>query len=237
VTRDPLHGYDLEQIRLMALAVVMAHPSWWTEGTRDDHFEAARFGIVEALMLADVRPARAELQKSAQKALRAWVHAESQYRGRRIPGVFAGYWEKPSPSGPEDIATDRLAGEQILAVLSPRQRDAIEALAKHGNFAQAAASMGVTAGTFKSHIARARVKFTELWHEGLEPPGRWRRDTRATGPNEWNASREALCGTEAAYWRHKRRHEDIDEACATTGREQHLERMREYQRRVAARSD
>jgi DNA-binding CsgD family transcriptional regulator len=216
VTRDPLHGYDLEQIRLMALAVVMAHPSWWTEGTRDDHFEAARFGIVEALMLADVRPARAELQKSAQKALRAWVHAESQYRGRRIPGVFAGYWEKPSPSGPEDIATDRLAGEQILAVLSPRQRDAIEALARHGSLAKAAAEMGITVGACKSHVARAREKFTALWHEGTEPPGRFRKPARPAGRalSDLQVSQMALCGTQAAWSRHRRRGEDVDAACA-----------------------
>jgi DNA-directed RNA polymerase specialized sigma24 family protein len=163
LSADPLHGYDPDRIGAMAMTVVTRHPSWWTEGTRNDHFEAAYGGIAEALLRAESPPSPLGLYRAGQKALRAWVHAESRYRGRRVPAIFTRYWEPVLPADPQDIATDRADLARILAVLSPRQREAVIALAEHGSFAAAAEATGIPLGTYKVHVARARAKFAELW--------------------------------------------------------------------------
>ena len=171
-TRDPLHGWDMARITVMARRIIGAHPAWWTEGSYEDHEEAARAGITEALLAADAEPERIDLYRAGQKALHRWVDAEIRYRGRRAVRKFAVYWDWTAACAPspEHDVLERVILEQearramrLIRGLPRRQREVILALVDCGSYEAAAASMGLGTGTFKSNLTRARAAITALW--------------------------------------------------------------------------
>jgi hypothetical protein len=84
-------------------------------------------------------------------------------------------------SGPEDRVIERIALAQIWPCLRPAHREALLALAAHGDYGLAARALGKPYSTFKADISRARREFLKLWHEGEAPSRPWVRDRRA-GP-------------------------------------------------------
>jgi hypothetical protein len=73
---------------------------------------------------------------------------------------------------------DHLALAQIWPQLSDLHREALTALATHGQYDLAAASLGVTYQVLILRIRRARAAFKQLWHEGETPSRQWGRDER-----------------------------------------------------------
>jgi DNA-directed RNA polymerase specialized sigma24 family protein len=180
------HGYTLRDLENLARAVVMNNRTWWPAGDRDDLHAAAWHGIVEHLCTADEPPTRRDLLEAGRRALAEDVKATMRHHGARRDTSnngqkYAMYWEwagRAIPS-PEAGIVERLALEQILAALTPRQREAFAALAAAGDYPEAARLLDIADQTLRSLLGRARTAFRELWHEGEIPSRHWGCDRRA----------------------------------------------------------
>ena len=178
-------GWTLQTLDRLARAVVSNNMSWWPAGDRDDLYAAAWHGIVEHLYTTDEKPRRVDLMEAGRRALTEDVKATIRHHGARrdtsnTGQKYAMYWEwagRATPS-PESSIVDRLALEQILPALTPRQLDAIHTLAAAGDYEQAAVLFGSATG-LKSQLMHGRRRFRALWHEGEEPSGHWGCDRRA----------------------------------------------------------
>lgn len=183
------HGYCLAH--LDALAKLAGKRAF--SRTITDPFERtdiAWCGIVEALYTATERPTPAELVRAGGNAVLRESEALQYAHGRRQGGKilddqsdrFHAYWWRRSTPSPEDGVVDRAALLQIWPTLKPWQREALVALAVHGDYVLAAEAVGVTTRTFYARVYRARVQFLRRWHEGETPaPPRFDR-RRAGGP-------------------------------------------------------
>lgn len=179
-------GWTLRAIDRLARAVVSNNRTWWPAGDRDDLYAAAWHGIVEHLYSADELPSRTDLMEAGRTALAQDVKATMRHHGARTDGTnngqkYAMYWQwagRTAPS-PERGIVERVALEQILRALTPRQREAFAALAAAGDYAEAASMLGIADQTFRSLLGRARGSFRELWHEWETPSAHWGCDRRA----------------------------------------------------------
>lgn len=191
VTGDvPLrHGYTLAVIHELTLVAVRCE-LFYRSRNYADRIDIAWSAIVELLYASDEPPSRQDLIKTGMAAISNWFVSEarthgvnSSQRGRTTePGVnFERYWHVsagPTPS-PEERIVERLAVAQIWRELSPHVREVIAALAAHGDYHQAARSLGKTPDQFYSQIAYARKIFFAMWHEGEVPSRSWGRDRRS----------------------------------------------------------
>ncbi len=180
-------GYTLDS--LDRLAHFAARRKLWHRGTElSVRVEVAWSAMAEHLYAAEQPPTVGELIQVGWQAITGHVEDRRQFHGhaRDADGTgpkFERYWRyvaAPAPS-PEDRIVERLALEQIWPHLRPVHRDALAALAAHGDYAQAAQAVGASYVTFKSQVSRARREFLALWHEGETPSRPWVRDRRA-GP-------------------------------------------------------
>lgn len=179
-------GWTLADLDRLARTVVSNNRAWWPAGDREDLYAAAWHGIVEHLCSAEEKPRRVDLLEAGRQALSEDVKATMRHHGARRDGTNNGlkhamYWEwagRATPS-PEAGLVERLALAQILEALSPRQREALAALAASGDYAGAARLLGIKDQTFRSLLGRGRDGFRELWHEGEAPSSHWGCDRRA----------------------------------------------------------
>ena len=180
------HGYTMRDLDNLARTVVMNNRTWWPAGDRDDLHAAAWHGIVEHLCETDAPPTRRDLLEAGRQALAADVKATMRHHGTRRDtnnngAHYAMYWEwagRATPN-PEHGIVERIALEQILTALTPRQREAFTALATAGDYPEAARLLGIADQTLRSLLGRARTAFRELWHEGETPSAHWGCDRRA----------------------------------------------------------
>lgn len=190
--RDPLHGYTIAELDDIARLVLRAD-RWNKAGDTRDRYAAARHGIIEHLLTAAEQPSKRDLVAAGMSAGDRHVRGEMHHHGlsadhfgEQMPG-FERYWvTSPTPS-PEAGVVERHAPAQILPLLRPSERRALEALAYFEDYELAAEACKVAVGTFRVLISSARRKFLALWHEGEEPSGVWRTDRRVY-------EREALAG-------------------------------------------
>ncbi|MFD1832430.1 hypothetical protein ACFSJS_22685 [Streptomyces desertarenae] len=185
-TAVPLrHGYTLTDLDHLARTVATSNLVWWAASDRDDLYTAAWHGIVEHLYTAHEKPTRTDLRNAGLTALEHDTRNTMRHRGAihdgRTGQRYAAYWEwagRATP-GPEATVIDRHALHQIWPRLSPRHRQVLAALAATGDHTQAAAALGLAAGTYRSHLFAARRTFLALWHQGETPSRLWRADQRA----------------------------------------------------------
>jgi DNA-directed RNA polymerase specialized sigma24 family protein len=184
-TTETLHGLTLADIDALARTVVSNNRTWWPAGDRDDLYAAAWHGIVEHLCEAQEAPSRRDLLEAGRRALATDVKANMRHHGARTDtsnnGLrFAQYWTWAGRSvpSPESSIVERLALAQILAALTPRQRESFTALAATGDYLEAARLLDIADQTFRSLIGRARGSFRDLWHEGEAPSKHWGTDRR-----------------------------------------------------------
>jgi len=179
-------GWTLRDIDRLAKAVVSNNRTWWPAGDRDDLYAAAWHGIVERLYSAEDEPTRIDLMEAGRNALAQDVKATMRHHGARTDSSnngqkYAMYWEwagRTTPS-PEQGIVERVALEQILTALTPRQREAFSALAATGDYPEAALLLDIADQTYRSLLGRARGAFRGLWHEGELPSAHWGCDRRA----------------------------------------------------------
>jgi hypothetical protein len=181
------HGFSLEHLHVLAKMAV--NSAFSRAADYPDRLEAAWFGICEHLCAAPDPPQSRELIHAGRAAVDQVTRDELRhhgtrnrdpYEGSRSASSFQRYWwdqARPAPSC-ENRVVDVVAMRQIWPRLSARHRQALAALAAFEDYQAAAASMGITVGTFNVHISKARKAFLVLWHEG-EPPSRvWGTDRR-----------------------------------------------------------
>lgn len=222
------HGYTMTDIQTLTHAAVrrdVFHQSL----PFPDRLDIAWSAIAEHLYSCDEKPERYELIRAAWSALRAEAESDWHTHGvARQASVFDGdqsmlnYWRYWFPlarnrPGPEDMIVERLAVQQIWAVLPEKHKSLIAALAVHDDYGIAARSLGMPRQSFAPLLSLARRAFRELWHEGETPSGHWSTDRRGnpgaqhrkTHPNR-NAGREVVA--------RKRRQREREQQFAADGR-------------------
>lgn len=176
------HGYGLADIdRLARTAAACAFGGRILDP--GDRYDTAWSAIAEALCAAEQAPTPRDLAYTGMVAVN---RAGRDYRHTRGLGErwgasegdapnFGRYWNefRRVTSSPEDAVVDRLAVRQIWPRLSLPARQALYALAVHGDYPKAAASLGKTEKGLSCALARARAEFRALWHEHETPPRMW----------------------------------------------------------------
>ena len=178
------HGYCYRDVR--KLAGYAAHRSHWVRAMpAQDRFDLAVSAIAEFVLAAEQRPAPSELVTVGVQAINKDMVARLRQEGTSYhkphdplgPNManFCVYWWPyiAHVASHENGIVEKIAMSQILPQLKPADRDVIVALAVHGTYGKAAASLGKTHRAFVSHLSRARKQFLGLWHEEEQPSRIW----------------------------------------------------------------
>jgi DNA-directed RNA polymerase specialized sigma24 family protein len=219
------HGYTLAALDDLARRVVRNGMNWWPAGDRADQHDTAWHGIVEHLYSTDDAPTRKELLEAGRRTLTDEVKSQMQMHGARRDGTntgakFAIYWQAfgYSAPSPESAIVERVALDQVMAALTPRQQEAFTALAACDDYVGAAQMLGIEAQTYRGLIGRARQAFDDLWHEGETACNRWpdRRITRREPVSEDDAAKRAVYAAQKRAERAARASASIQEAMEST---------------------
>lgn len=180
------HGYTLADLDRIANSAVTADRSYCSDVAyrRDLAWSA----VAEALCEAAEPPPSQDLVRAGWQAIYRDVRAADRMRGRRDLAWdaaephrprFAAYWLacRVVPS-PETRVVERIAIGQAMAVLTPAAREAVIALAVHGDYLAAADACGLAYSAFTARLSGARRAVDAVWFEH-ETPRRRRPDRRA----------------------------------------------------------
>jgi DNA-directed RNA polymerase specialized sigma24 family protein len=221
------HGYTLDHLHVLAKMAV--NRAWSRAADYVERLEAAWFGVAEHLSAAASRPQSWDLIHAGRVAVDQMIDADLRQHGTRLRDPYEGpesarnywryWWDQavPAPSC-ENRVVERQALRQIWPLLSARHREALAALAAYQDYQLAAASMGITTGTFQVHISRARRAFLAYWHEGEKPSRTWGTDRRRGNnrdPGE-RPARKRRPATRAVARRRGRPERELVHGCATT---------------------
>jgi hypothetical protein len=185
---DVGHGYCLRDIR--KLAGYAAHRSYWVRAMpAQERFDLALSAIAESVLTAQERPGEKDLVTAGIRAINRDVTVQMKLDGVDAsrpaddlgPNManFCTYWfaHYRHVASHENAIVEAIAVSQILPRLKPANRDVILALATHGTYDKAAASLGiVNRHTFIAYLSLARKEFLSLWHEGQTPSRIWGKD-------------------------------------------------------------
>ncbi|TDP29842.1 hypothetical protein [Nocardia ignorata] len=163
------HGFTYADLDRLARTAVTADRSMASD--IDTRYNTAWSAIAEALCAADEPPTRHELVQVGWQAIYAEVremrHTYGQDRDdpnapvASMPRAQQFWFVHPVEPGLSFI--ERLAAKQIMATLSPIYQDAVLALAVHGDYDRAAASLGLKYSAFTARMSVARKAFRQLW--------------------------------------------------------------------------
>lgn len=177
------HGFSLADIDRLARITAARAP-----GGRildpGDRYDTAWSAIAECLCSAAQPPARRDLfdagaaavNRAGQDYRHTWGMNRTWGSGEGDMGGYQRYWElaRRSAPSPEDPVVDRTALRQIWPTLSATHQQVLYALAIHdGDHHAAAAGLGKSLVTFRSHLRAARAAYRALWHEHETPSRMW----------------------------------------------------------------
>lgn len=177
------HGYSLDDIdHLTRTAAVHARGGRILDP--GDRYNTAWSAIAEALCTAEEPPTRRDLfavgtsaiNRAGQDHRHTWGMARTWGSGEGDMAAYARYWElaRRSAASPEEPVVDRTALRQIWPHLSVTHQQVLYALAIHdGDHHAAAAGLGKSLATFRSHLRGARAAYRALWHEHETPSRMW----------------------------------------------------------------
>ncbi|WP_018386409.1 helix-turn-helix transcriptional regulator [Wenjunlia vitaminophila] len=191
--RQPMHGYTLTDLHHLTQTVLRLD-RWHTATDVTDRYDAVWHALAEHLCTADEAPTRRALISVGIRASDRHVHGEMRHRGwsadhpghgsHTAPG-YQRFWFAAHTPSPEDGVVDRIALAQVWPLLTPRQQQALTALAAYGTYQAAAHAIGASPRTFTSIVAGARRRFYRWWHQGETAPTRpWRKDKRISAPTD-----------------------------------------------------
>lgn len=179
-----LHGYTLADLGEMTAAACRADRSLASDiRTR---YDTAWSAIALAEADPDAPPTHAELVRVGWQAIYAEVREMRVVFGFKdregTHGVasaprFVQYWTV-RPAGHEDGLIERLAVGQVLTTLTGPYRDAVVALAVHGDYQASADALGISYAAFVGRIATARRRIYDLWYAPETPPRQRHTDRR-----------------------------------------------------------
>lgn len=233
---DLRHGYTLADINGIARGAAAANR--FMASDHIDRYETAWSEIVYHLYTADDPPSIHDLAIVGRRAIWAMVKDHRQTYGYRdrdpwngvgSAPMFARYWVDAPPLPYDDRIVENLAVTQIMRSLDARDQQVLLALASAGTNQAAAELLGIPYRSFTAYLSAARRRWLTAWHEG-ETPSRPRQNRTA---GVYDPDRLQPCGTHAAYRRHKRAGEPIDDACQAAYRDYETEYA---QKRLARRN-
>jgi hypothetical protein len=180
------HDYCFRDVR--RLAGYAAHRSYWQRVmTAQDRFDLTVSAIAEMVLTTENRPGEKDLVTVGVQAINHSVQAQMRHQGTsyhkavdvepNMPNFWVYWWPQVTyTAGHENGIVETIAMFQILPQLKPLHRDVILALAIHGTYDKAAASLGKTHRTFIAYLSAARKELLRLWHEAEQPSRIWGRD-------------------------------------------------------------
>jgi hypothetical protein len=179
------HGYTLAQVRSITLGLARRQ-TWHTSTTVvsfGQRLEVAWHAVIEHLYASDQPPTPREMMQAADRAVNRDVQLAHQFHGHKTHDRYAKtttkgfelyWWHTASTApGPENKVTERLALAQIWPRLRPEYQQVLAALAAHGDYGLAAASLGISRRLFTARLSEARQAFLRRWHEGESPSRVW----------------------------------------------------------------
>lgn len=177
-------GYNLADLdRLSRIAVSRARTK---DGDYRWRYESAWSAVAEHLCTAETAPDPSDLIEAGWRAVLVAVHEELHHRGydtnygSSSSHGFVRYWESRLRTGShEHSIIEKTALWQIWPRLTPREQQALNALAATGNQHAAAAATGKTIDSMSVRVNAARRHFLKHWHEGETPSKPWRAGTHA----------------------------------------------------------
>lgn len=154
-----------------------------------DRYDTAWCAIVEHLYSVEDPPVPRDLiwvgRTAIYDEIRDYRHHHGFFKsdwqcGPGSSPAFWRYWWPVTWAVPsrENVIVEQLALHQILAVMSPRRREAIFALATFDTYERAATALGISYRAFIIRLNHARADFRALWHEGEAPSRMWGSDQR-----------------------------------------------------------
>lgn len=170
------HGYTMADLHVMAASACRADRSLASDA--HTRYDVAWSAIAEALTVAKEPPERTDLVRIGWQAIYAEVREMRHVFGfRDKDGTtevassprFRQYWTLP-PVSPDDGITERIAVGQILPVLPDLYRDAVVALAVHGDYQMAADALGISYKALGARLTVARRVFRARWFAPETPP-------------------------------------------------------------------
>lgn len=181
-----IHGYTIGQVEHFARSAVRMAGQYASDYL--DRLDAAYGAILICLYEAPHWPTRHKLEDAGARAVHALVGQTLHLRGYRDLSGYAGagsapryatYWvgERHVTPSPENRIVERIAVQQVLPRLTPRERQAIAALAATGDYQAGADLLGMGYDPFCNAVARARRRAMRLWLGG-ETPVKRRKDVR-----------------------------------------------------------
>lgn len=181
------HGYALDDLEQMTRTAIVADRSMAMDF--QDRHDIAWSAIAEALWTAETPPHRQELVRAGWQAIYRAVRENyrqhgyadrTSWSGHASAPQFVKYWYAPVTGSHENRIVERLATRQVLAGLETPYRDALIALALHGDYQSAARTLGLKDSAFRLRISKARRDVLRRWFEG-ETPRRVRTTDRRVG--------------------------------------------------------
>lgn len=213
------HGYNVTDLSRISAAIV----SWAARRGAHDLDEKraiALCALIEELHRHDCDPGLDLLMKAASRALenatdRDWANWGYNSKTKEQQKGFQPYWRPGAGTPLDESVTESVAVRQILAALSERQRETLEALATcFGDPKAAALLLGINPNSVAGNLRNARAAFLPLWFEHETPPAiNWRRGRTNTYSEEAAAERPEIA-RRAVRIREQRRAEARKQAAA-----------------------
>jgi len=190
------HGYTLADIDQAARSGI-ARSYGWHANDAEERFAVSRLAVLEHLYAATERPPFHDLVNEAWLADHQFVVAEMREhgvnraeRGGGTTTSFERYWWAAGANipSPESSIVERFAVRQIMPLLTPKQTEAVTAVAAFGDYKAAADALGVKASALDMRLKKARETFKQAWHSPETPRRETTRDRRVwsrtgTGPD------------------------------------------------------
>lgn len=204
-------GYTMADLQRLARKVVSSSAQQLRAGDRWIQADDAFSGMAEHLYAATAAPTERDLFYAGAEAIAADAKSWRRQLGlldtgsTGIPGErprFATYWHQPPAEPWDEQIVERIALTQILPTLTAAQRQAVNALATLGGYAEATEALGLPSTTFANRLNSGRSQFRQMWF-APDTPTAWRRDSR---PNRRSAERGTHCRNsheftpENTYW-------------------------------------
>jgi DNA-directed RNA polymerase specialized sigma24 family protein len=164
------HGWTMRSLDQVTRAAVNNDRSMACDA--DTRYNTAWSAIAEALCAAEEPPTWHDLFTIGWQAIYREVREMREVFGfKDRDGTtetasaprYVQYWWQP-PQRPEEGAIERIAVGQILATIPEIYRDAVVALAVHGDYQAAAESLGLKYTAFTVRMSVARKQFRAAWY-------------------------------------------------------------------------
>ena len=164
------HGYTMRDLDKLAVAACSYDRSMASDAST--RYDVAWSAIAEALCSAAEPPQWHDLFTVGWRAIYAEVREMRHLFGQRDKDGtnevassqrFRQYWTLP-PVQPDEGIAERLAVGQILATLKDHEREAVVALAVHGDYQAAADALGLKYSTLTQRMTTARKAFRAHWY-------------------------------------------------------------------------